>query len=331
MNINLETSLAIIGIIISLILGFLGLRYTFKFRRKPNLIFLKNNSVSLFERIVKNLDDLEIKFKGEKIKENLILFQGTFFNFGNVDIDKSIIHKPVEINLPKSYNWVQFKLVGGSKDLDISFQRHQNKIVFDWDLLKEGEYFTFDSIIEYNSNDKEKNEEGKIEEQLLDQIEINHRIKDLKSIEVKKSFPEILSNVTIGFCIFLNLLLMLYAAHLASVPIFSSNYRIYNEVNLTKETQPEYLRLVANDENQIALKNAENDEIKIVSKEELEKILSKKLKIERREVAYSLIIIYSILMIIIFIIQIKYLLIPEFQARKLNKKLKKFDANWISI
>src|SRR5690349_21834673 len=130
-----ENILGIIGLMVTIILGYLRLKYTSLNRRNTEIIFLKNASISLFKTIVKNLDDIEIKFKGNKISENLILFKGTFFNSGNTDIEKSVIHKPLEIELPDNYSWVSHKIIDSSDGLTVVTMQIGKKLSFDWDLL----------------------------------------------------------------------------------------------------------------------------------------------------------------------------------------------------
>jgi len=76
----MNTGLTVAGIVLTIIFGIIGLRYTLRQRRKTNIIFLENNCISLFKTIVRNLEDIEIKYKGKIIDENLILLKGTFFN-----------------------------------------------------------------------------------------------------------------------------------------------------------------------------------------------------------------------------------------------------------
>lgn len=320
MIINFDTILAISGLLFTLILGYLGLKYTLKYRKKTNLIFIKNNSISLFERVVKNLDDLEIKFKGKKIDENLILFKGTFFNIGNTDIDKSIIHKPLEIELPPSYKWVQYKFVKKSQNLNLELSQIDNKLIFDWDLMKEGEFFTFDSIIEYQSPNDNALETDKIEENLLDKIKLNHRIKDLKNIKIEKSFPQIASNYVLLFGIVLSLILMMFAASLGFQPVFNPTYKVYNELNLNSKKQ--FLTVSAIDKDKITLSDTLGNEIQTMSLNQAEKILKKKIKTKNEELNYYLVGMMMISIIFMIFAQVRYIFIPEIRSRKLIKKFK---------
>jgi hypothetical protein len=58
----MEIILTILGVIVTIVIGIVGVKYTFKQRKKTELTFLKNTCIYLFKAIVKNLDGIEIKF-----------------------------------------------------------------------------------------------------------------------------------------------------------------------------------------------------------------------------------------------------------------------------
>src|SRR5262249_1028368 len=119
-----ETFLGIFGAIV----GVIGLIYTLKDRKKVELSFIKRESIPLFKAIVKNFSEIDITYQGKKISENLILFKGTLINTGNTDIEKSIIHKPVEIELPENCNWIKFKVINKSEGLSINISGNNQKV-----------------------------------------------------------------------------------------------------------------------------------------------------------------------------------------------------------
>jgi len=202
----METILAIIGVIVSLVIGIVGVYYTLRQQKTIQLTFLKNTCISLFKAIVKNLDDIEIKYQGNKIGENLILFKGTIFNNGNIDIDKSIVHKPLTLDLPEHYSWVKYKIIDSSEGLEIQVNKVDNSLEFDWGLLKEGEFFTFDSLVEYQSKKGEQDkDEIDLRRDLLDKITFHHRITNLKCIKKEKTIPR---PIPFGVMLFITILFL---------------------------------------------------------------------------------------------------------------------------
>lgn len=75
---DVNNFLTILGLIVTLLVGYLGIRYAFKFRNKVSITFIRRECFSLFNTIVKNLEEIEIKFKNQPITQNLILLKGTF-------------------------------------------------------------------------------------------------------------------------------------------------------------------------------------------------------------------------------------------------------------
>lgn len=319
MEITIDTVLAVIGVIATIFIGYLGVRYTLKYRKKTDIIFLKNSSISLFKSIIKNLDDIEITFKGKKIDENLIVFKGTFFNNGNVDIDKSIIHKPLEIELPENYYWVNQKIIGCSEGLDVKLTQTDTKITFNWDLFKEGEYITFDSLVEFKSNSEKEAENTEISKGLLKGIIFNHRITNLKKINKEDSIPRPMG---FGGMMLLSLIFlsMVFGGFYISIgQYFFPSYEVYNEVYL--DSTEYYVKMNAESKNLIELKTSSGEKVATILKDEFEKLKGNKLKIKKKEINYWLLIIaglFSTSYLIIYVVMI----IAEIREQGLYKKLK---------
>ena len=281
---------------------------------------MKNTSISLFKAIVKNLDDIEIKFQGNKIDENLILFKGTFFNNGNIDIEKSIIHKPLEIELPANYHWVRHKIIDSSEGLEVNSQTNNNKLSFEWDLLKEGEYFTFDSLVEYKSK-AENNDEYNVDigKGLIRKMKINHRITNLKKVNKEDSIPR---PMPFGASIFFSLLLLAFVSggfYISFGQFFFPSYEVLYEVAV--DSQIHFVKFSAVNENEITLTDNSGNEIKRFPKNELIPLLSNNIKITKAKINYWTLSIIGFFSIVYFIIWIA-MMVLDFRDRKLYKKLK---------
>jgi hypothetical protein len=316
---TIDTLLAIIGLIVSIILGYLRLRHISKHRNKTEIILLKNASISLFRTIVKNLDDIEINYKGNKINENLILFKATFFNSGNIDIERSIIHKPLEIELPKNYTWISHKLIDLSEGLQVKANISENKLIFEWDLLKEGEYFTFDSLIECKSDQGDQNKTSDVAKKLLRDLKINHRITNLKQVNKENSIPKPLG---IGGLIFTSLVFLLIVGtcfYFSFGQFLFPNYQILNEVNIDGKKQ--FVTLQAEDDIRIVAISNEGQEIMTLTKNELQGKIGNLLAIKKEEINYWTLGVWGLFCILYFIFWIS-ILINEIREKALYRKLK---------
>ncbi|MDN4166699.1 hypothetical protein QWY31_14405 [Cytophagales bacterium LB-30] len=319
MTVNIDTALAIVGLLVTIFLGYLGLKYTLKYRKKTEIIFLKNASISLFKTIVKNLDDIEINFQGKKISENLILFKGTFFNNGNIDIEKTIIHKPLDIELPTNYSWVRHKIIDTSDGLEVKSALNNNKLIFEWDLLKEGEFFTFDSLVEYKT-EKEDNDTSDIGKKLLKNIKINHRITDLKNVSKENSIPR---PMPAGGLIIISLLLLGMVAggfYVSFGQLLFPKYEVFTEANL--QTGKQFVTLSAENENMVSLLNQSGDKIQTFTKDELSTKLGATIQINKSKVNYWIMSILGFFSITYFIAWIG-IIISQIREKRLYSKLKK--------
>ncbi|NQV19456.1 MAG: hypothetical protein HQ534_13060 [Armatimonadetes bacterium] len=219
---NMNLIYWILGIIVTIIVGYFGIKYTFKYKTRTRLLFFENSCFSLFKSVVKELDELEIKYKGKTVTENLIIYKGTFFNSGNIDIDKNLIYGPVKLILPDDYEWKKVKIIDQSEDvnLEYEFEKKPNELQFSWDILKENEFFTFDSVIEYKPEKSPKEESqlgiSNITENLSKKITFSQRITNLKSIDIGKFILSSLSEYK--FAIFGFLLVLIVTLLFAIFP-----------------------------------------------------------------------------------------------------------------
>jgi hypothetical protein len=325
----MELILTILSVIVTIIIGIIGVKYTFKQRKKTELTFLKNTCIYLFKAIVKNLDGIEIKYQGNKIGENIILFKGTIFNTGNVDIDESIIHKPLSMKLPANYSWIEYKIIDKSDGLEVAVIKEDNKLIFNWELLKESEYFTFDSLIEFNSDEPDKKvQDQDLNDCLIEKISFDHRITSLKSVAKENKIPR---PTPLGILIFLILvtLLMIGAGLYLSVGQFLlPKYEIFNAYRI--DSTLTYVKVKAIDSSTIKLLNQKDKVVEKISllefnKQSINNSVIFKVKTEIVNLVFGSFLVLTYLLLLITIIVI------EIQRRKLFNKIKaiagKYDSN----
>ena len=169
----------IVGLFSSLLIGYWGIWYARKTRSNTSLAFVLLESIPLFKTIVKSFDSLEIKYKGILISENLVLIKACLVNNGNNDFDKSAIVKPISISLPSNYKSIEVTPTNISEGVNAKISIDNNIITIDWDLLKQGEFISFDFLIETSILDHISSsfDNG------LSSFQINHRIRNLNKVE----------------------------------------------------------------------------------------------------------------------------------------------------
>jgi hypothetical protein len=307
--------LGIVSVLVTIIGVYIGVKYTFKQKRNTELTFLKNSCIPLFDAIVKNLDGIEINYQGEKIGENLILFKGTFINTGNVDIDNLIIHKPLSIKLPENCAWKEYKIIGSSNGLNIKVNKLKNYLEFEWELLKEGEHFTFDSLVEYNSNKLIEPEDSDLVTSLLNKISFDHRITNLKSLKMEDTISRPMS---IGMVIFAVFTFIAFAIG-GLAAFFSPNYEIYSEFKIDSTLY--FAKLEPIDSNTIRLRNKNNQIIKNLSLNQFINQSTKKIVISKKTYNFVSFIFVGITTSV-FLLIIIGIILTQVQKRRLFKKIK---------
>lgn len=165
--------------ILALAISLSGIYLAFRRSKKPSITLFRQTSADLFTKN-ENLDGLEITYHGVKIIGNIVLFNAIFLNDGNTDINRSKVFEPIELVLPEEFSWLEFSIPTASPGFNVNLNYELGKIKFKWDLFKEGEYFTFKSIILFTPKSSNKIKFPATE--LFSEIKINHRIEDLKEI-----------------------------------------------------------------------------------------------------------------------------------------------------
>lgn len=312
--------LALLGIIVSVLVGVWGGRYVSKLKIKTQLLFLEHDCISLFKSIVKEIEDIEIKYKDKVIDENLIIYKGTFFNSGNSDIDKTIIHQPLLIKLPEGYIWTKAKIIDKSNDIAIKESIDNNQLIFNWDILKENEYFTFDSIIEYKpSSDKDDiSNDFNITRNLSRNIRFNHRITNLKSIKKEHPTSRPMHYRFLLYIILCSLSIAGGSLYLAAGQFVSPNYDL--QFKLQRDNTTYYAKLNAVDKDKIELINERMEKFTLTNKE-LGQLLSKDFKIVKQNIKYVRLCVGGLAVVFILFFTIS-LTLSEINRRQLYKKTK---------
>jgi hypothetical protein len=274
---SVDTILAILGVILTIVFGYVGIKYTFRDRKKTELSFIRITSLSLFRDIIKSLDDIEIRFQGNKVGENLILLKGAFFNSGNVDIDESLVHKPLEIELSDDYQWIDFKIFKSSDGLEVKYIFEANRIVFQWDLFKEGEYFIFNSLVERKLITTEpSNNEKRIT--LSQSLKINQRITNLKEVKKENNVPRTMPTFLITFLLCTSFILFLGGASTYLQSYLFPKYIIYSELKVAGNKK---FASFTPKNDQIIVTSEQGEEIEILKKELLPQFLTGRIDIQR--------------------------------------------------
>lgn len=253
----------ILSTVISLIAGFGFYRLTIKDKVKTEITFVENSIFPLFKSLAKNLDDLDITYKGKRIEDDLIRVKCTFLNTGNNDIDRQDVHSPVSILLPTNFQWKNALILSESEGINSNLKYNEKKLEIDWDIFKAGEYITFDSIVEYKLEEGSEDDSDKISDfssYLPDNLQFEHRITNLKNVNleyVPKKFS-IRSNFQ-NYVLFI-LFAIIQLSHLYTIFV-APKFDVYYEINTGKMV--EFFKVECENPNNIILTKENGEELSI--------------------------------------------------------------------
>lgn len=181
---DISIILTIIGLLATFVFGFLSIDL-FKRKRYPGKItFVKQSSIGLFDSFVKNFNEIAILFDEKPIKDNLIYIKGCFINDGDIDIEGEKIEKPICIELPEKYSWVNCKITDTTKNLFSDYKISNDKDVeLKFGLFRKGEFIQIEALIqashEINNDDN-----------IFDLMKFSHRISQTQKITTTNLLSE---------------------------------------------------------------------------------------------------------------------------------------------
>lgn len=280
---DLSIFLVLLGIIITVIVGVIGIIYTYRIRNIPKLTFLEQDFFSLFKSIIKNMDGINITFENIQINPSLLMLKASFINNGTIDIDSSMVHEPLKIKLPENCKWKRIKITKTSPNANINFKMSDVITEFDWDLLKKNEYFSFDALIEIIDDPKESIDiDNEYIKKISKNISISHRItnlgkinkENLYSITKSKYFTKIPVSFILFFITGFLFLIMTSNFNIPGQVLWNTHYIIKDLKNNNMEIELIYLQ---NDK--IQIKSIDNKYKEILTVDELVKKYNIPLKI----------------------------------------------------
>lgn len=184
---ELKNLLAIIGVVVTAAFGVWGVFLTIKLSRYSGRItFVKEQTIALFDAIVKNLDELSITYKGQEIGHNIVLIECALVNTGKFDISPTMIQKPIAISLPENFRWLTAKIVSTSADVNAQVEmENDNTIKLNPGFFRCNEYIRFQALAEVptNEDDKKQNHKVSISEQLEKSMQFTQRILNTRKID----------------------------------------------------------------------------------------------------------------------------------------------------
>ena len=163
---------AIITLIITLIVGILGFITLFKINQ-TKIVYLEKQIINLKDDLLKNFEDLSIKYKGIEVQKNIFFLSGFIVCQGKRDIqfDKN---NNIEVFIPENSKWLDFKVVSNSRGMQIDSTFKDNKVALSLDLFKSKEYIEYEGIIEIDEKTQVKG--------INSLLDFHHRLPNIPNI-----------------------------------------------------------------------------------------------------------------------------------------------------
>jgi len=182
---EMSVALGVLGVIATVTLGVWALIIA-RSRYPGQITFVQEQTIELFDEIVKNLEDLSISYKGNEIGENLVLLNGAFVNSGKIDVSPEMTEKPLAMSLPEGFRWLTAKVISSSPDVKAEIEvQTENIITLKSGLFRCGEYIRFQALAEVLMPpvDDSKSYRRSLSKLLEGSLQLSHRILNTRAIE----------------------------------------------------------------------------------------------------------------------------------------------------
>ncbi len=317
----LSNTLAILGVVSTVLLGIMGIFYTFKLRNNHKLLLIGRDLQCTFRSFGLNVDDISISFKGQPLGQKVAFFRATIINDGNTDIDKSIIYKPLQIKAPNSCKWLHAVISQNSAGLSAEVNIiAPDTLEFTWDILKKGELLTFDSLVEVSLPKPKKHIEKCNLPICLHQfdngLKISHRISNIGSVErsYSKDFSKSYKLKKLLIPLFVNFVM-------GTTLIILNILNPSNEIRYSIKTgnQEKIVRLIAINHNSVKIKAIDKSIKETLPLDEIKKKYQLPVTIgEQRILRYTITIFGSCVVLLSVLAMIYY-----FALRRREGKMRK--------
>jgi hypothetical protein len=143
-----STILTIFGIIATAVFFALGTYLTVKRRYTAQITFIKEDSLGLFDSIVKNLPELAVLYRDNPVSQGLVLLKGFLLNTGAKDITEPMVEEPLSIKLPEGFQWLTGRVVSASSKVQAKVNVKPSELTLQTGLFRCNEHIRFEALAE---------------------------------------------------------------------------------------------------------------------------------------------------------------------------------------
>ncbi|WP_319779993.1 hypothetical protein [Maridesulfovibrio sp.] len=176
-----------LGVIISLLFGVLGVYLTVRSRYSGEITFFREQTIELYDAVGSTIEGLTVTYNKENVSENLVLINGSFVNTGKNDISANMVEKPITLELPTGYKWLNANILKKDSRADATISNN-NSLQVRTGLFRCGECIKIHALVQVP--EKEKATTLKPKTQLHNDLRFTHRITNTKEIKEKEFYPQ---------------------------------------------------------------------------------------------------------------------------------------------
>jgi hypothetical protein len=177
--------LALAGVLATILFGAWAIILAVRHGYPGQITFVKEQTIALFDEIVRNLPDLSVLYRQAPISPNLILVRAALVNTGKKDIAASMVDDPLTLLLPSDCKWLSPTIIGTSRGVNASLdQPHDTRLILKASLLRCKEFVRFQALAEVPPAASEERSAPResSEKRFGSTLRFEHRIQDTQPV-----------------------------------------------------------------------------------------------------------------------------------------------------
>jgi hypothetical protein len=242
LKLDISTGLAVIGVIATVVLGVWSVSLAIKRRYPGQITFFTDDSISLFDDIVRNLPNLAVLYKGGPVSQNLVLFKGILVNTGIVDITPAMVEQRLSIGLLEGYKWLEARIGSSSESVQADVNViDESSLVFDTGLFRCNEYIRFEALAEVPLPGGDGSEHIEVPNMnLRESLNFTHRIANTRKVAQQSlDHPNLFGLLMLGLFVFTFAVLLIIGGLPSRQPTMEITYLLKTDRDRTVEVRIE--------------------------------------------------------------------------------------------
>ena len=208
---DLGLALGVAGVVLTIAFGGWGVYLTVRTRYPGRITVFVEDTIPLFEAIVRSVPDLTVSFRGVPVEPGLVLTKLIVANDGGIDINPNMVDEPLALTLPEGFRWLAANVIATSPKVTAQIDHDNQRVKVSTSLFRRDEFIRLDLIAAVPTEVADAGKGQAVARRFRKAITAAHRIANTQKARIRdlgtdaaaqrhvRSFARILAVGVLGF------------------------------------------------------------------------------------------------------------------------------------